>query len=227
MKRKNSALPVAVIAMLAALAYALRWLEVPLFLSPPWLKLDFSTIPALFGSFLYGPFAGILIDAIKEGFHIFTGSSQGIGELANFIMESALIVPASLFYRHAKFKGRTVVGCAIGCVLMGAAGALLNYFVLFPLYARLFMPLDAILGAYQAIIPYIDELWQAALIHVLPFNIVKGIVLSIVTVFLVKALRLVLEKYTVRKEKRKQDPPQTYPERTGARSAYVNRKQKD
>lgn len=193
LKRKLSAKVLAVIAMFAAVGYLLRFLEVPAPFSPSWLKIDLSVVPALLGSFLYGPVAGLIIDGVKEVLHILTSNSGGVGELANFMMEAALIVPACLFYRKTKFKYHTAIGCAVGCGLMGAMGAFMNYFVLFPLYSQ-FMPMPAIIGAYQALFPFVTEAWQAVLIHALPFNIIKGALISGVALLLLKPLAPILTK---------------------------------
>lgn len=193
LKRKLSAKILAIIAMFAAVGYLLRFLEVPAPFSPSWLKIDLSVVPALLGSFIYGPVAGLIIDGVKEVLHILTSNSGGVGELANFMIEAALIVPAGLFYRKGKFKYHTAVGCAIGCVLMGGMGALMNYFVLFPLYSR-FMPLPAIIAAYQTLFPFVATAWQAVLIHALPFNIIKGALISGVALLLLKPLAPILTK---------------------------------
>ena len=54
-------------AMLSALAVVLFLLfEFPLLSAAPYLKMDFSDIPAIFGAVVFGPVCGVMVELIKN-----------------------------------------------------------------------------------------------------------------------------------------------------------------
>ncbi|TGV16820.1 ECF transporter S component, partial [Mesorhizobium sp. M00.F.Ca.ET.186.01.1.1] len=94
------------IPMLAAVAFILQYLEVPVPLMPSFLKLDFSTLPALIGGLMYGPVAGIIIEVLKNTLHMLFKNTDGllIGELANVVAGASFILPAVLLQRSGQGK---------------------------------------------------------------------------------------------------------------------------
>ena len=129
------------IAMLSAVAFVLMFLEIPLpFIAPAFYELDFSEVPVLIGTFSMGPVAGIVIELLKNLLHILIkGTSTAyVGELANFLVGCALVVPAGLIYQKAKSKKHALAGMSVGTVLMVAAGSLVNAYILLPWYANHF-----------------------------------------------------------------------------------------
>lgn len=183
------------IAMLSAVAYVLQFIEFQLPLSPSFAKFDFSEIPALLGGFAYGPISGITIEFIKNFLQLTTTSTGGIGELANFVIGSSLIVSASLLYQRNKTKKTAILGCLIGSILSGFVAAAMNYFVLLPLY-EIFMPLDQIIAAFAQFFPFIQTKLDVVLYNALPMNILKSGLITLATIFIYKPLSSFLKRYT-------------------------------
>lgn len=172
-------------AIFAALAAVLMLLEFPLpFIAPSFYEIDLSEIPVLIGSFIMGPVAGVIIEAVKILLMLLIRGTDTayVGELANFIIGCCFIVPASVIYKKNKTKKCAIIGIATGTLLMAMAGVIINYTVLIPFYVKAFgMPLDLILDMGAKINPLISNKLSFVLICVAPFNIVKGIVDSLIT----------------------------------------------
>ncbi len=170
-------------AIFAALAAVLMLLEFPLpFIAPSFYEIDLSEIPVLIGSFIMGPVAGVIIEAVKILLMLLIRGTDTayVGELANFIIGCCFIVPASVIYKKNKTKKCAIIGIATGTLLMAMAGVIINYTVLIPFYVKAFgMPLDLILDMGAKINPLISNKLSFVLICVAPFNIVKGIVDSL------------------------------------------------
>ena len=184
----NNTKKIARIGVLAAVAGILFLIPgIPMFQDI--YKLDFSTLPALLGAFSMGPLAGVMIVLIKDIIGCITSNSMYVGELADFLVSSALVVTASLWYqRNRTFKG-ALIGMSMGIVLMTIVGALANYYILIPFYVHVKgFPVEALIGMMAALVPAIDNLWEVILFITIPFNIVKGLVLCGITAVLYKRL---------------------------------------
>ncbi len=194
-KKRSIAIVVAIGGLLAAVSSLLRFIEAPIPIFPSFLKIDFSNIPALLGGFAMGPWVGLAVLLIKNIVYLPFSSTGGVGEIADFIVSACFILPAVLVYRYNKsFKG-ALWGMALGTAVMTLlAGPLMNYFVLIPLY-RQFMPIDQILQMAALANPNINSVWTYILYAVVPFNLVKSLVVCIVTYLLYKPLSPVLHKY--------------------------------
>lgn len=179
-------------AMLAAVAFVLQFLEFPMPLSPSFAKFDLSDLPALIGAFAYGPLWGVVIEAVKNALHLFQTQTGGIGELANFLMGAALAFPAGLIYQKHKSRKTALIGCAVGSLCMGVMAALANYFILLPMF-EIFMPIDEVIAAFAAVIPFIHSKLDVVLLNALPMNILKGLVVSLITMLLYKRLSPILK----------------------------------
>ena len=185
------------IAMLGAVATVLMLFEFPLpFIAPPFYELDFSEVPILVGAFAMGPLAGVAIEAIKIllNFVINGTITAGVGEFANFILGCAFLLPASLIYRQKKTKKRAIIGMALGTVIMTVAGCVMNAFVLLPAYGAAFgMPMDAFVQMGTAINKSINSLFTFAVLAVGPFNLIKGILDSVIVMLIYKRIRVILK----------------------------------
>ena len=185
------------IAMLGAVATVLMLFEFPLpFIAPPFYELDFSEVPILVGAFARGPLAGVAIEAIKIllNFVINGTITAGVGEFANFILGCAFLLPASLIYRQKKTKKRAIIGMALGTVIMTVAGCVMNAFVLLPAYGAAFgMPVDAFVQMGTAINKSINSLFTFAVLAVGPFNLIKGILDSVIVMLIYKRIRVILK----------------------------------
>ena len=187
--RLFSARNVAVIGVLGALATVLMTLEFPLPFLPPFYKLDFSEVPVLLGGFAIGPLAGVLIEAIKVVLHMLFAGTQtaGVGDLANFLIGCAFIVPAAVLYRLKKNRAHAVAGMAAGTAVMTVVGGLLNAAVLLPVYAVAFhLPLDQIIAMGTELNANIVDLSTFVFFATTPLNLIKGVLVSVLVFILYK-----------------------------------------
>lgn len=186
----------AVIGIFGALSGLLMLLEIPLlFVAPDFYKLDLSEVPVMITTFALGPVAGILTELIKllVKFLIKGSSTGGVGELANFLIGCAILIPAGLMYQAKKTKKTAICGLVLGTVCMAAAGVVLNALILLPFYGNL-MPMERIIAAGAKIFPQVNSVWSFALWCVAPFNLIKGIVISILTLLLYKHISRVIKE---------------------------------
>lgn len=179
-------------AVLSAISFVLAFFEFPVPLSPSFARMDLSDLPALIGAFAYGPISGILIELVKNALQFLTSSTGGIGELANFIMGSSFVVTAGLIYKLHKTKRTALIACLIASVVMGITAAIVNYFILLPVFEA-FMPLDQLIASFGEFIPFIKTKLDVVLFNAFPFNLLKGIGISIVTMLLYKRLTPILK----------------------------------
>jgi len=185
------------IALLGATAALLMLFEIPLFFAPSFYKLDFSEVAVLVGAFSLGPVAGIVIEAVKIllNFLIDGSVTAGIGELANFIIGCSYIVPAAAIYKRNKTRRNAIAGLAAGTVTMVIVAALMNLYVLLPVYASAFrMPVDAIVQMGTKVNSSIKDIYTLILFATVPFNVLKGFLSSLVTVLIYKKLSPVLHR---------------------------------
>lgn len=183
------------IAILGALAFILMLFEFPLPVAPNFYKLDLSEVPVLVGGFALGPIAAIVIEALKNVLNIiFTGSTTAyVGEFANFIVGCAFVVPAAIIYKRNKTKSSALKGLIIGTICLVIAGALMNVYVLLPLYSR-FMELDKIIEAGNMIFKGVKDVSTFVLFCVVPFNLIKGVIVSAITALVYKRVSPLLHK---------------------------------
>lgn len=179
--------------ILSALAFVLMLIEIPLsFIIPSFIKLDFSELPALIASFAYGPVWGVAVCLIKNLIHWPIGSTGGVGELSNFLLGAVFVFIAGLIYKIHKSKKSAFLGSALGAVVMAVIGIFTNYYIVYPIYTA-FMPMEAIIGMYQAILPSVDNLWEALIIFNTPFNIFKGLIDTVICILIYKKLTPILK----------------------------------
>lgn len=161
-------------AMLSAVAFVLMMLEFSVPIMPSFIKLDFSELPALIGSFSMGPLSGVAICLIKNLLHLPLSATGGVGELSNFILGALFVVPAGLMYKRKKGRKSALIGSFIGAVTMAVISVVSNYFIVYPVYTAI-MPIEAIISAYQAIFPKADTLLKCLVYFNMPFTFVKGL----------------------------------------------------
>lgn len=185
------------VGMLAAISTILMLLEFPLpFLAPGFYELDFSEVPILIGAFALGPVAGVLTELVKVLLNLVVNGTQTafVGEFANFVMGCMFVLPASLIYKMKKSRKHAVMGLAAGTVTMSVAAVFINALVLLPAYAKAFgMPIDAFVEIGSAINPAINSLWTFVVLAVAPFNLIKGVLVSVITVLLYKHISPILK----------------------------------
>ena len=186
------------IGMLSAIATVLMLFEIPLpFMAPSFYELDFSEVPVLIGCFAMGPIAGVLIELVKILLNLVINGTitAGVGEAANFLIGCAFILPAGMIYKHRKSRKTAIIGMAAGTVTMTILGCFLNAYVLLPAYASAFgWPLTSIIEMGSAINPVVKSLPTFVILMVAPFNILKGVVVSLITFLLYKYISPILHR---------------------------------
>ena len=205
-KRRNRNVRIAVTAILSAVAAILQFIEFPIPIIPSFIKLDFSDLPALLGAFALGPQYGVLIELVKNLLHLPFGSSAGVGELCNFLLGAVFTLTAGFVYKYKKTRIGAAVAAVLGTLLMAALSVPLNYWVVYPAYVKIYgMPMEAILGMYDAILPGTDSLTKALCIFNLPFTFVKGLFDVIICFCIYKPLSPILKGEVKKKHKEKID----------------------
>ncbi len=182
--------------MMGALAAVIMLFEFPLpFIAPPFYELDFSEIPVLIGSFMMGPVAGVIIELVKILVKmVIKGTSTAlVGEFANFTIGCALVVPASIIYRMHKTKKNAIIGMIVGSIFMAIAGIFINAYVMLPFFSQTVMPMEKIIAMGTTIHPAIDNVLTFCVLTVAPFNALKGILVSIVTILIYKKISILLK----------------------------------
>ncbi len=181
-------------AMLTAVAVGLQYIEIAIPIMPSFIKLDFSDLPELIGSFAYGPLAGVLIALLKNVIHMAVSQSGFVGELSNFLLGATFALTAGLIYKHKKTKGEAMLAGIIASFVMAVVCVPLNYFVIYPLYYNVLgFPEVAVLQMYQLILPKTKSILQALLIFNLPFTFVKGLISVLVSMLIYNPLSPVLK----------------------------------
>ena len=179
------------IAVLSAVAFVLMYFDFPLPFIPSFYKLDFSETAVMVGGFAMGPGAACAIEGLKILLKIlFKGTDTAyVGELANFLIGCAYVLPASFLYRKKKTKRQALIGLVAGTLCMTAVGVIINYAVLLPAYSFFYqLPMDVLIGMGTALIPAITDKLTFVLLATTPFNIIKGILVSVLTVLLYKRI---------------------------------------
>ena len=194
--KKDTTHNLTVAAMLSAVAFILMFIEFPIpMLIPAFIKMDFSDLPALLGAFALGPVYGVIISFMKNLLHIvIKGTSTAcVGELSNFILGAIFSAVAGYLYKHHKSRKTAIIGAVAGAVAMGVLSVPSNYFVVYPAYVQFYhMPLEAILGMYQAILPSADSLIKCLIIFNLPFTLVTGLLDAVLCMLIYKPLSPIL-----------------------------------
>lgn len=186
---------IARIAVLSAIATVLMALKMPLWFIPSFYKIDLSEVVVLVGAFAMGPVAGVIIEFLKVLLNFFIDGTvtAGVGEFANFIMGCSFILPAAIIYRNKKSMFNAIIGMAVGIISITVVSSLLNYYLLLPLYAKAFnTPMDKLIAMGTKLNPSVSDLRSFILIMVIPFNLIKGFLSSIVTFFLYKRISPIL-----------------------------------
>ena len=153
------------------------------------------TVAALLGAFALGPVYGVIISFMKNLLHIvIKGTSTAcVGELSNFILGAIFSAVAGYLYKHHKSRKTAIIGAVAGAVAMGVLSVPSNYFVVYPAYVQFYhMPLEAILGMYQAILPSADSLIKCLILFNLPFTLVKGLLDAVLCMLIYKPLSPIL-----------------------------------
>lgn len=175
------------LGLLSAIAFILMLFEFPILPAYGFLKIDLSDIPVLIGAFAFGPLAGIIVEAIKNVLFILIRGTQtgGIGELANFIIGASFIGTAGLIYKQKKTRKTALISLIAAIIIMSVAGVLANYFILIPLYFKA-LPTDQII--------------KYLIYGIVPFNLIKGFLISAVTLVIYKRVSILIHAENIGEE---------------------------
>ena len=181
---------VCIIGICGAIAAVLHILDFPLlFLAPEFYKLDFSELPVMLCGFFLGPSAAVFCEVVKILLKLLLkGTSTAfVGDFANFAVGCSLVLPAVIVYHTKKSKSSALLGCAIGTIVLTVFGSLFNAIYLLPKFSQLYgIPLDAIIGMGSAINGGIHNISTFVALAVAPLNLIKGMMISILTMLLYK-----------------------------------------
>ena len=190
---------IAQVGMLGAISVILMLFEIPLPFAPSFYEIDLSEVPVMIGCFVMGPMAGVAIEFIKILLNLVINGTvtAGVGEIANFLIGCSMIVPAGIIYKKMHTRKGAIIGMLFGTVFMAVIGCFINAFVLLPTYAKAFgMPIDALVGMGSAINPKITELTTFVIFATAPFNLLKGVLVSVIVFLIYKKIRPVFKMGT-------------------------------
>lgn len=188
-RRVSPARRITIIAICGALASILHILDFSLpFLAPDFYKLDFSELPVMLCGFYLGPAAAVACQGLKILLKLLMAgtSTAFVGDFANFAVGCSYVLPAVIIYHLGRSKKSARIGLVVGTLVLTAFGSAFNGLYLLPKFAEMFMPMEAILKAGRALHPSIQSVWGLVLMCVVPLNLLKGTLVSILTLLLYK-----------------------------------------
>lgn len=183
------------VGILAALAYVLMFVQMPIPIAPPFMKLDLADVPALIGGFAMGPWYGVLIQLIKNVLNLSKTMTGGVGELSNFIVGSTYVLVSAYIYKNKKTKKTSIIALAFGVLAMTALATLSNAFIVFPVYGKVMhMDLEAFAGMVGSN-GLVNNYFTLMVFSIAPFNIIKGSVEAVVTELIYKRISPIIKSY--------------------------------
>lgn len=175
------------VGILSALSFILSQFKFPLPLIPPWLTINVGLLPALLGGFALGPLGGCAIAVITQLLHLLQSHTGGVGELADVLMGISFVFPASLLYARSRTLRTAIVGMAIGIACMCVVGALSNVYILIPLFTQE-TPFEGLIAGAASKNAMITDMTTYVVYAVLPFNLIKGLLISAIALLSYKRL---------------------------------------
>ena len=186
-------------AVFAAMAGVLMTFEIPLFFAPSFYKFDFSELPVMICTFYLGPVSGVVCEFLKILLKLLLkGTSTAfVGDLANFLVGCSFVLPASICYQATLSKKGAIVSLGVGTLVMTVFGSLFNAWYLIPQFVRLYnIPLEGIISMGTAVNASITDLKTLVLFAIVPFNLLKGLLISLLTFLLYKRVEKVFFRRT-------------------------------
>lgn len=199
MKKLFTTKNLVLMALLTALAIVLMLFEFPIpFIAPNFYELDFSEVPVLIGTFSMGPIAGIIIELLKILLNLLINGTTtvGVGELGNFLIGCAFVVPAGIIYQLNRTKKGAIIAMVTGTLTMTVLGCFINAWLLLPFYANAYFGgMEPIIEAGQLVRASVTGVWSFVVLLVAPFNLIKGVLDSILTFLLYKRIGNLVKKF--------------------------------
>lgn len=184
-KSSSNVLKLIILSLLGTISFLLFFLNFPIPFLPPYLKIDFGDVPALIAALIFSPLAGIIVIAIKNGLYLVAGGGNIVGVIANFLAAAMFVTPVAILYHRYKGVKSIVSGLVTGTVIMAVGMSILNYLIILPVYV-LFMGMEDM--ATESAKRF------AVLFGILPFNIIKGIIVGALFVPLFIKMRSWIEE---------------------------------
>lgn len=198
-----------IMAMMSAVAVVLMYFDFPIpFIAPSFYAMDLSEVPVMIGSFMLGPTAGVIMEAVKVILKVFIkGTSTAfVGDFANFILGCVFVLPASIIYHFKKSRKMACIGLITGAITLIIAGMVMNAFYLLPKYSQLYgMPVESFIEMGNNINPAINDVYTFVALAVAPFNLIKAVAVSVITMLLYKPLSKLIKSGVVKEKNVKTD----------------------
>jgi len=180
------------LALLTAISFILGFIETTLPLIPNFLKIDISALPVLIGSFAYGPISGLIITLAKNLLRLPFSETAGVGQLADFLIVGSFAFTAGLVYKYKKSRAGALLGCLLGTISIAIVGALANKYLLIPFFSKT-TPIEKIIELCARVNSLIVDVNTYILYAAIPFNLFKGIVISLITILIYKKISILLK----------------------------------
>ena len=182
---------IAFIGLMGAVSAVLMLLRFPIPFMPPFLSFDLSGVMEMMGGLMFGPMEALCIIVVKILLQlVMQGSmSLGTGELQNFILSSAYVLPAVLIYHRKKTKKSAIVGMTVSSVIVAVVAVITNLYLIIPFYVKLFgMSMDDIISMCSVVNPAMKDTVSLVIFGLVPFNLIKYGATSVVTFIIYKRL---------------------------------------
>lgn len=196
--KKLNVKEIALIGILGGLAGLLMLYKFPLPFMPPFMDFDFASVPEIIGGFALGPVPAILIIIVKILVKlVFMGTNTMLtGELSNVLLSAAYVIPAVLIYDHMKSKRSAEKGMLVGTIICSLMAVLTNLTFIIPFYVSLFdMSMEQIIAMCSEVNPFVTNTVTLAIVGIIPFNLIKCGVASIITMLVYKKISPLMKKF--------------------------------
>lgn len=191
--KNNATKKMVFIGMFGAVSAILMLLEFPLpFLAPSFIKLEFSDLPIILGGYMMGPVSGLIIAVLKIALNLLITGAEGlgVGELANFLGSVSYLLPAVFIYHRNKTKKGAKISLVVGTITASTVIVLADIFILIPAYAAVMDIADIVAMTDNALVGGLPTL---ALCSLLPFNLLKYGITSVITILVYKRMKKILQ----------------------------------
>lgn len=164
---------VAKVGIFSAIAFVLQLLGSVVPKVAGFLEVEVSELPALIMSLALGPLAGVMVELIKNILHSPMTTTGFVGEFANFVINGIFVLVCGLIYQKNRTKKGAIIALSVSTLALVVSAFFVNLFVMLPLYMG---------GA-----PFETRL-NLDLFTIAPFNLARGMVLSLITIFIYKKI---------------------------------------
>lgn len=185
------------IAMLSAIAAVLMIFEIQLPFSPSFVKFDFSDLPVMLGGFLIGPFAGGIIAFMKILLHFLLNGTTSffVGDLSNLLLTLSFVLPASFIYQQKKTKKTAIQGLLVSIICTSLLAIIFNLFLIFPLYLKVLnLKMVDLINMIHVVNPLVKDVFTMIVFSLLPFNLFKYSIVSMITMLSYKKLSILFKE---------------------------------